>query len=150
MAEDIQAEAKPERKKKEKIIQTMGTRKRAIARATIKAGKGVVRINAKPLDLWEPSYARLRLREPIMLAEQVAGGVDIEVNVTGGGFWGQTDAARTAIANGLVEWSGDEQLRQNMMDYDRTLLVSDSRRTEPHKPSRSSAGPRRKKQQSKR
>jgi small subunit ribosomal protein S9 len=88
MAEDIQAEAKPERKKKEKIIQTMGTRKRAIARATIKAGKGVVRINAKPLDLWEPSYARLRLREPIMLAEQVAGGVDIEVNVTGGGFWG--------------------------------------------------------------
>jgi small subunit ribosomal protein S9 len=85
-----------------------------------------------------------------MIAEEISAKVDIDVNVSGGGVWGQSDAIRTAIATGLVEWSKDDNVFQNMMDYDRTLLVSDSRRTEPHKPSRSSAGPRRKKQQSKR
>ena len=148
----IMAETKPktERKKKEKMVQTVGKRKKAIARATTRVGKGIIRINGKLVENWEPSYARLRLKEPLVIAPEVAEKVNINVIVEGGGFWGQTDAARTAIANGLVKWSGDKKLRENMLDYDRTLLVSDSRRTEPHKSSRSSKGPRRKKQQSKR
>jgi len=69
--------------------------------------------------------------------------------VKGGGVFGQTEAARQAIAKGLVEIFGSE-LRQKFLEYDRNLLVFDPRRTEPHKPPRSSQGPRRYKQRSKR
>jgi len=136
---------------RKKAIQTLGTRKRAIARATVKPGSGQIIINSRALDLIEPRYVRMRLREPLMLAPaELTSKVDININVTGGGIWGQADAARTALATGLVKWSGSKELRQTYHDYDRTLLVADSRRTEPHKPSRSTAGPRRTKQQSKR
>lgn len=84
------------------------------------------------------------------VAPQAAKGVNIDVTVKGGGIWGQADACRTAIANALVKFENSKELKQLFRDYDRSLLISDSRRTEPHKPSRSSAGPRRKKQQSKR
>lgn len=139
-----------EQKKKKKIMIAHGTRKRAIARAIIKEGTGRVRINSLPIELIEPRYKNMRLREPLLLAGDIAKKVDIDVNVTGGGVWGQADATRTAIANALVEWSKDDSLKQTYIEYDRSLLISDPRRTEPHKPSRSSAGPRRTKQQSKR
>lgn len=136
---------------RKKAIQAVGTRKRAIARATIRPGNGSITINNKTLDLVEPRLIRMRLSEPLQLApEDIRSKVDIDVNVHGGGIWGQADAARTALANALVKWSGSKELRHAYHDYDRTLLVSDSRRTEPHKPSRSTAGPRRTKQQSKR
>lgn len=138
------------KKKKEKIFVAVGTRKKAVARATIRQGTGKMIFNSKPLDLIEPKYIRMRLREPLVLAGDLTSKADITVNVRGGGIWGQADAARTAIANAIVSWSGDKHLREVYMDYDRSILVSDSRRTEPHKPSRSSAGPRRSKQQSKR
>lgn len=136
---------------RKKAIQAVGTRKRSVARATIRPGNGSITINSKSLALIEPAYVRMRLREPIMVApEDLVTKVDIDVNVRGGGIWGQADAARTAIATALVKWSGSKELRHVYHDYDRTLLVSDSRRTEPHKPSRSTAGPRRTKQQSRR
>ena len=138
------------KKKKEKIVHTTGSRKRAIARAVAKSGTGKVRINLKPIELLEPRYLRMRVNEPIQLSKGIADQIDIDVKVTGGGIWGQADAARTAIATALVDFSGDKELREIFVDYDRTLLVPDSRRTEPHKPSRSKAGPRRGKQQSKR
>ncbi|MEM7813329.1 MAG: 30S ribosomal protein S9 [Candidatus Aenigmatarchaeota archaeon] len=136
---------------RKKAIQTAGTRKRAVARATIRPGSGRITMNSKALELVEPKYVRMRLREPLMLApEELVSKVDVDINVKGGGIWGQVDAARTALANALVKWSGSKELRRIYHDYDRTLLVADSRRTEPHKPSRSSAGPRRTKQQSRR
>ena len=129
---------------------TVGKRKRAIARASLRPGKGMIRINSKPLDVYEPHYIRMRIREPLLLAEKVALEVDIDVTVSGGGIWGQADAARTAIANALVGFYKDNNLKQTYIDYDRTLMISDARRTEPHKPSRSKDGPRASKQQSKR
>lgn len=139
-----------QKKKKIKVIHAIGTRKRAIARATIREGKGIVRINSIPLDHIEPRYRNMRIREALMIAGDLASNVDIDVNASGGGIWGQADAARTAIANALVKWTKNDKLKQMYTDYDKTLLVSDARRTEPHKPSRSTAGPRRMKQQSKR
>ncbi|RLC19794.1 MAG: 30S ribosomal protein S9 [Deltaproteobacteria bacterium] len=135
---------------KKKIINTTGKRKKAIARATIRKGSGVIRINSKPLEKTTPRLIRMRIQEPLLLAPQAAKGVNIDVTVKGGGIWGQADACRTAIANALVKFENSKELKQLFRDYDRSLLISDSRRTEPHKPSRSSAGPRRKKQQSKR
>ncbi len=139
-----------QKERKKKVIVSDGTRKRAIAHAIIRDGTGVVRINSIPLDRIEPRYRNLRLREPLMIAGDAAKNVNIDVKVSGGGIWGQADAARTAIANALVEWTKSDAIKQAYIEYDRSLLISDPRRTEPHKPSRSNAGPRRSKQQSKR
>ena len=138
------------KKKKKKVIISVGKRKRAVARASIREGSGKVRINTVPLDLITPRYKQLRIKEALLLAGERPKTVDISVSVHGGGVWGQADAVRTAIANALVDFYRDENLRGMYHEYDRSILISDPRRTEPHKPSRSTAGPRRTKQQSKR
>jgi len=143
-------EQKTEKKKKTKVVQTLGTRKKAIARATIREGRGKVTINSVPIDIVKPRYKQMRIKEALAIAGDLTNNVDIDVNVSGGGVWGQANASRTAIANALVKWTKNEKLKYMYLDYDRSLLISDSRRTEPHKPSRSTAGPRRSKQQSKR
>lgn len=134
--------------KKKEVIQKVGKRKKAIARATAKAGKGNVFINKKSLDLIKPEIAKLMIKEPLILAGDIAKNLDISVNVKGGGIFGQASASRQAIAKVLVE--KDENLKEKFLNYDRTLLVADVRRTEPHKPSRSRKGSRRHKQRSKR
>jgi small subunit ribosomal protein S9 len=139
-----------ERKKKARIVIAIGKRKKAVARAIAREGKGRIRINGMPLRLVEPRYRHMRINEAVVIAGELASGVDIDVTVNGGGTWGQADAVRTAIANAIVKWTKNEKLRNMYVDYDRTLLIPDARRTEPHKPSRSTAGPRRTKQQSKR
>ncbi|MBI4894961.1 MAG: 30S ribosomal protein S9, partial [Candidatus Aenigmarchaeota archaeon] len=47
--------------KKEQSIQTTGTRKKATAIANIRKGKGIIRINTKPLSILEPRYVRMRI-----------------------------------------------------------------------------------------
>lgn len=111
-----------------------GKRKRAIARATCIAGKGVVRINSKKLEMVEPFIARLRLQEPLLIAGELAKGVDISVNVIGGGWSSQTEAARLAIAKALVDYHKSEDLKKRFLEYDRHLLVADTRRKETKKP----------------
>ncbi len=146
--QEAQHSAKPEKKKKEKIYQGLGNRKRSVAIAFLKKGSGHIWINSAPLELFKPRYAKLRIEEGLALAKDSLKEVDIRVSVKGGGIFGQADAVRIAMCNALSGY--DKKLREIFMKYDRSLLVSDPRRTEPHKPSRSSAGPRRKKQQSKR
>ena len=135
-------------KKKEEKNVFLGKRKKAVAKACIKPGTGKIRINSVQLDFIQPRYRQMRIKEALIIAGESAKKFDVNVNVKGGGVWGQADAARTAIANALAYQ--DDSIRQADIDYDRTLLISDVRRTEPHKPSRSTAGPRRSKQQSKR
>ncbi|MBW2966272.1 30S ribosomal protein S9 [Candidatus Woesearchaeota archaeon] len=130
------------------LIQKIGKRKKAIARAVAKPGKGVVLINKKPLEIFEPEMLKLFIKEPLLLAGDVVKNLDIEIDVRGGGIFGQASAARQAIAKSLVEY--DKKLKETFLNYDRTLLVADARRTEPHKPSRSRKGTRRHKQRSKR
>lgn len=119
---------------KAKVVNESGKRKTAVARATIKKGKGRVRINKKPLEIHEPELARLKITEPLMLAGDRAGALDIDVNVEGGGIMGQADAVRTAIARGLIQFIDDDELKEIYLAYDRTLLVSDPRRKLPKKP----------------
>lgn len=131
-----------------KIVQSTGKRKEAIARAVFKEGKGRVRVNHVPLPLIKPEIAKLKITEPLILAGDIPDNVDINVDAKGGGFMGQADAVRMAVARGLVKWTQDMDLREIYLDYDRTMLKGDSRRTEPHKPNASSKGPRAKKQKS--
>ena len=123
-------------------------KKEATAQATIKVGKGVVRINSRNLDLVEPNQLRSFIQEPLVLAGSAAQGVNISVHVEGSGPMSQAVAARGAIAKSLVEFTGDEKLRKRYIEYDRMLLVDDPRRVEPKKP----LGPkaRKRKQHSKR
>ncbi len=117
-----------------KIVNTSGKRKTAVARASVKKGKGLVRINKKPVELYEPEIARWKIMEAITIADDHVNKVNIDVSVSGGGFMSQANAARTAIAKGLVEFTGDPSLKIAFLDHDRSLLVSDSRRKEPKKP----------------
>jgi len=117
-----------------KVVNTSGKRKTAVARASVKKGKGLIRINRKPVELYEPEIARWKILEAIKIAGDHIDKVNIDVTVTGGGFMSQASAARTAIAKGLVEFTADPSLKIAYLDHDRSLLVSDSRRKEPKKP----------------
>ena len=117
-----------------KVINTSGKRKTAVARASVQKGNGLVRINKKPVELFEPEIARWKILESVKIASGYMDKININVNVKGGGFMSQANAARTAIAKGLVEFTGDPNLKIAFLDHDRSLLVSDSRRKEPKKP----------------
>ena len=127
------------RKKSKKIsVNTSGKRKTAIARATVRKGQGRVRVNGEPIHIMAPSLAQRKALEPVQIAEAMnrLGDVDVYVDVVGGGQMGQVDAIRTAIARGLVKWNGgaqgdDEELRDEYLRFDRSLLVNDPRRKEP-------------------
>lgn len=139
--------------KKKKSVEMSGKRKTAVARATVKPGQGRVRINSEPVEIMQPELARRKTMEPLVIADAMnrLTKVDINVVTSGGGIMGQTDAIRTAIARGLVHYNGgaegvDEDLRDEYLRYDRSLLVNDPRRKEPkHQLGR---GARRKKQKS--
>ncbi|MEE8182812.1 MAG: 30S ribosomal protein S9 [Thermoplasmata archaeon] len=117
-----------------KVIQTSGKRKKAIARATIKPGKGLVRVNKRPVQILSPELAREKILEPIVMAGDKIKKLDIEVNVQGGGIMGQADATRTAIARGIVAYLESKELESLYKERDRTLLASDPRRKMPKKP----------------
>tara|TARA_B100000900_G_C20548392_1_gene703643 strand:+ start:832 stop:1272 length:441 start_codon:yes stop_codon:yes gene_type:complete len=127
------------RKKSKKIsVNTSGKRKTAVARATVRKGNGRVRVNGEPIHIMAPSLAQRKALEPVQIAEAMnrLGDVDVHVDVVGGGQMGQVDAIRTAIARGLVKWNGgaegdDEELRDEYLRFDRSLLVNDPRRKEP-------------------
>lgn len=117
-----------------KVVVASGKRKSAVARASVRKGKGLVRINSVPVEIYEPSLARTKIMEPLTLAGDRSTKVDIDVNVEGGGVMGQATASRTAIAKGLVQFLDDKDLETVFMRYDRSLLVSDPRRKLPKKP----------------
>jgi len=123
-----------------KVVLSVGKRKTAVARAVVKPGKGRVWVNGIPLELYPVELAKLKMMEPLALAGQERWSqVDIRVTVAGGGVMGQADAARVAIARGLVEYFEDEKLKNLFLSYDRTLLSGDPRQTEPEKYMRRSA-----------
>lgn len=115
-----------------KITQSSGTRKKAVARASVKPGKGKVTINKLPLEEFATPLSRARVQEPIILAGKTLDKLDIDISVQGGGVTGQADAIRLAIGRSLAEIT--PALKQVFLDYDRTLLVADIRRKESRKP----------------
>lgn len=116
------------------VANTSGKRKEAVARCTVSTGSGKVRINNVPIEIYTPELARLKIMEPMVLAGDKATKVDVSVNVAGGGFMGQAEATRTAIAKGLVDFLKDAELEVMYKTYDRSLLISDPRRKLPKKP----------------
>jgi small subunit ribosomal protein S9 len=120
-------------KKGKAVTMESGKRKSAIARATVRPGEGVVRVNSHLLEWLMPEAARAKIMEPLILSEGLAKEYDIDIRVEGGGFMGQAEAIRMAIARSLVKLSKGSVLRQIYTDYDRTMLSGDSRRKESKK-----------------
>ncbi|MAG52577.1 MAG: 30S ribosomal protein S9 [Nanoarchaeota archaeon] len=130
-----------------KIVHIAGKRKRSIARATLREGKGVIRVNKLILDHYGNKLARMKILEPLEIAKELAPKVDINVVVKGGGWQSQAEASRLAIAKALVEYTRGDKLKKEFLEYDRHLLVADTRRNEPCKPN-DSGKPRAKRQKS--
>jgi small subunit ribosomal protein S9 len=117
-----------------KVLVVSGKRKTAIARAVARPGNGRIRINRTPLEIFEPEISREKMKEPLLRAgEDVSKQLDVDVTVSGGGYMGQAEAARMAIANALLKWTKSSHLRTVFAEYDRTMIVGDSRKKEPKK-----------------
>ncbi|UCH38406.1 MAG: 30S ribosomal protein S9 [Candidatus Bathyarchaeota archaeon] len=99
----------------------------------MKTGKGRVRVNKIPLEILTPTIARDKIMEPLLLSQGLWKDLDIDVNMNGGGFMGQAEAARTAIARALVKWVRKSSLKTTFLEYDKTMLSGDPRRKEPKK-----------------
>ena len=116
-------------------IQTVGRRKRAVARVTLKPGKGEWWINSRSLEEYFPRPThQQRIGEPLKAAE-MDGQFDVRVRVCGGGQTGQADAVRMGLARALVEH--DEDLRPIMRAGG--FLTRDARKVERKKPGRPKA-----------
>merc|ERR1711988_26250 len=120
-------------------VQTFGRKKTAVAVAYCKQskeGKGLIKLNGSPIE-----HVKLKVLEPILLlGKDRYSAVDIRLRVQGGGKVAQIYALRQAIAKALIAYYQkyvDEQskreIKEILLNYDRTLIVADPRRCEPKK-----------------
>ena len=122
-------------------VQCFGRKRNATAVAHCKEGRGLIRVNGRPLELVEPKGLKLKVYEPILLLGQDRFNVvDIRVRVKGGGQSAQIYAIRQAIAKSLIAYyqkyideASKNEIKDILLSYDRTLLVADPRRCEPKK-----------------
>ncbi|XP_031572794.1 40S ribosomal protein S16-like [Actinia tenebrosa] len=122
-------------------VQVFGRKKTATAVAFCKRGNGLIKVNGVPLDLVEPATLRYKVQEPILLlGKERFEGVDIRVRVKGGGHTSRIYAIRQAISKSLVAYYqkfvdevSKKEIRDILVQYDRSLLVADPRRMEAKK-----------------
>jgi small subunit ribosomal protein S9 len=117
-----------------KAIVVSGKRKTAVSRAVIRQGIGKVHVNRIPVEIFEPEIARAKIMEPLVQSgDDVWKQLDIDVEVLGGGYMGQAEAARMAIAIGILKWTKSAHLRTVFAEYDRTMIAGDKRKKESKK-----------------
>merc|ERR1711974_430954 len=122
-------------------VQVFGRKKTATAVAYCKRGKGLIKVNGRPLELVEPRALQFKLMEPVLLlGKDRFADIDIRIRVKGGGHVSQIYAIRQALSKSLVSYYQkyvDEQSKKAIKDilvqFDRSLLVADPRRNEPKK-----------------
>ena len=90
-------------------INAVGRRKAAIARVFVGEGKGEITINKRSLDKYFPSpILQYIVKQPLSTLEATEK-YDIKVNLTGGGYKGQAEALRLAIARALVKINSEDK-----------------------------------------
>ena len=130
---------------KNNITQATGKRKTSVARVYLKKGTGSILINNEEYTSYiNNTLLVLKLKEPLILSEMDKK-FDIKINIFGGGSNSQVEAMRQAIAKALVEVTGSDDLKKKFLDYDRSLIVADTRFKEMKKPNNSSARAKRQK-----
>jgi len=105
------------------IINTIGRRKASVARIYLKNGSGNIIVNGKDYkEYFNQPNIHFNIEDPLQIA-QVEGQYDIKVNVSGGGFKGQSEATRLAISRALVKINEDNRKPLKEKKY----LTRDSR-----------------------
>ncbi|MBP3535060.1 MAG: 30S ribosomal protein S9 [Muribaculaceae bacterium] len=90
-------------------INTVGRRKAAIARVILKEGNGNITINNRPLEAYVPSEILQYIVKQPLLTLNCTEKYDIHVNLDGGGYKGQAEALRLAIARALVKVNPEDK-----------------------------------------
>ncbi len=90
-------------------INAIGRRKAAVARVYVTPGTGVITINKRALDVYFPSSILQYIVKQPLTPLQVDGNYDIKVNLRGGGYKGQAEALRLAIARALVKINPEDK-----------------------------------------
>ena len=117
------------------VINALGRRKSAIARVYVSEGSGKITINKRDITEYFPSpLLQYVVKQPLQVLEALEK-YDIELNTTGGGFTGQSQAARLAIARALVKIN--EEDKKTLRSYG--FMTRDSREVERKKPGRPKA-----------
>ena len=81
-----------------------GRRKSSVARVFIKAGKGEILVNGKPIaEYFAHETSRMIVRQPLELTNHGTT-FDIKVNVSGGGETGQAGAVRHGVTRALIDY----------------------------------------------
>ncbi len=112
------------------VINAIGRRKSAVARVYLTEGTGKITINKVDIEKYFPSaILRYVVKQPLELLE-VAEKYDIKANLDGGGYTGQSQALRLAIARALVKINAED--KKNLKDNG--FLTRDSRSVERKKP----------------
>lgn len=112
------------------LINSVGRRKSAVARVYLNEGTGKITINKREFETYFPSEGlRIIITEPLKLLE-AEGKYDIKANISGGGFTGQSEALRLAIARALVKVNAEDK----KVLKDAGFLTRDSRKVERKKP----------------
>lgn len=90
-------------------VNAIGRRKAAIARVIVSEGNGAITINKRPLEVYFPSsILRYIVKQPLTTLG-ADGKYDINVNLDGGGYKGQAEALRLAIARALVKINPEDK-----------------------------------------
>merc|ERR1712107_493635 len=95
------------RRPKEPIqsVQVFGRQKSATAVASCKRGKGLIKVNGRPLELVQPEALSFNLQEPVLLlGNDRFADIDIRIRVKGGGHSSQVYAIRQALSKSLVAY----------------------------------------------
>jgi small subunit ribosomal protein S9 len=117
------------------VINALGRRKAAVARIYMKEGTGKITINKRDLADYFPSeLIQFVVKQPLTLLD-VAEKYDIKVNLFGGGYTGQSQALRLAIARALVKINADDKKALRQAGF----ITRDSRVVERKKPGRPKA-----------
>ena len=117
------------------VVNAIGRRKSAIARVYVSEGTGKITINKKDITEYFPSAILQYVVKQPLLHLAVEGNYDIKANLDGGGFTGQSQALRLAIARALVKINAEDKKRLK----DKGFLTRDARAVERKKPGRPKA-----------
>lgn len=112
------------------LINAIGRRKAAVARVYVALGSGKITINKRDIANYFPSpILQFIVRQPLAKLEAVEK-YDIKINLRGGGFKGQSEAARLAIARALVKINPEDKKALRSEGF----MTRDARRVERKKP----------------
>ncbi len=91
------------------VVNALGRRKAAVARVFVSEGTGKITVNKRELTIYFPSpLLQYVVKQPLNKLG-VDGKYDISVNISGGGFKGQSEALRLAIARALVKINPEDK-----------------------------------------